>query len=312
MLLNVLSDSQVHNMDDILLYHYLEFGIALLDGGNLKVQKTIYNFCKAYQKTETMFSKFHTIIQQQIETMQSKIDKEKLNEDEGAEDNNAEAELKSLVLEKLLRFLQLFAEGHNLELQDYVRHQANSRNNYNLVISVIELLRTYEKRLVPDNYDNIMKCLDTLAELVQGPCPENQIALLDSNFLDFAKEIFKKKIKPKTKGSFVENNSNEETETQRWQNTLELEAKKAQTNNELKEELPPWMIARLKLKVVILTNSLLESRNSKQIVKHIMRSIPFDLLKKNVSQIYKLYRDMYGNQYTGECFGHVILILFNS
>lgn len=305
MLLNVFSDSQVHNMDDNLLYHYLEFGIALLNGGNLKVQKTIFNFCKAYQKTEVMFSRFYSIIQAQIETLQLKHEQEKQNEGEAAEVKDPEGDLKSLVLEKLLRFLQLFTEGHNLDLQNYLRHQTSSRNNYDLVSIIIELLRTYQKRLVPDNYENIMRCLDTLAEFVQGPCPENQIALLDSKFLEFAHEIFSKRIRPKVKETVFEFNPNEDTEIQMLKNAKEMELKRQQAMNKSAQELPPWMIARLKLKVIILVNSLLESRNSKQIVKRIMRSIPFEVLKKNVTEIYRLYKDMYGTKYTEEGFGHV-------
>ena len=49
-------------------------------------------------------------------------------------------ELQSKILKKTLRCLQLFTEGHNIDLQDYIRKQTNSRNNYNMVEIIIELL----------------------------------------------------------------------------------------------------------------------------------------------------------------------------
>ena len=32
----------------------------------------------------------------------------------------------------------------------------------------------YHFDLSSDNFENIMRCLDTLTEFVQGPCPANQ------------------------------------------------------------------------------------------------------------------------------------------
>jgi hypothetical protein len=56
---------------------------------------------------------------------------------------------------------------------------------------VADLLKTYyfEERTVKQ-YSNMLKCLDTLNELVQGPCPENQIAVADSKFFDIVQDLF--------------------------------------------------------------------------------------------------------------------------
>lgn len=35
-----------------------------------------------------------------------------------------------------------------------------------------------------------MKCLDTLNELVQGPCLENQMAVAESKFFDIVIDLF--------------------------------------------------------------------------------------------------------------------------
>ena len=66
-----------------------------------------------------------------------------------------------------LRVLQLFTEGHNLELQTYLRHQLYSRNSYDMISQVIELLHVYQANLNEKNYENILRCLETLTEFVQ-------------------------------------------------------------------------------------------------------------------------------------------------
>jgi inositol 1,4,5-triphosphate receptor type 1/inositol 1,4,5-triphosphate receptor type 3 len=42
-------------------------------------------------------------------------------------------------------------------------------------------------------YDNMTRCLDTLNELVQGPCAENQIAVAESKFFEIASDLFTQK-----------------------------------------------------------------------------------------------------------------------
>lgn len=50
-------------------------------------------------------------------------------------DDDSEAE----ILEKIMTFLQLFCEGHNLDLQKYIRKQANSKSNFDLLILTVDL-----------------------------------------------------------------------------------------------------------------------------------------------------------------------------
>mmetsp|Transcript_30988 Transcript_30988/g.28188 ORF Transcript_30988/g.28188 Transcript_30988/m.28188 type:complete len:143 (+) Transcript_30988:6059-6487(+) len=114
------------------------------------------------------------------------------NYDDKEEEEKYEGSLKPIILEKVLRFLQLFTEGHNLDLQNYIRFQSNSRSKYNIVEAVIELLRVYYLNLVKGNYENIVKCLDTLTEFVQGPCAENQLALIDGKFFEVAAGLLSK------------------------------------------------------------------------------------------------------------------------
>lgn len=159
MVLTVLSSSV--SIDSEILLAYLNLLVALLEGGNNKVQKTIFNYFQTFSRSEVIFAKFHSIIASQT-SKQNRASKEQILE------NLLESGASELViLEKTLRVLQLFTEGHYLDLQNYIRDQTNSRNNYDLVSAVVDLLRSYLNNLSQANYENIMGCLDTLAEFVQ-------------------------------------------------------------------------------------------------------------------------------------------------
>jgi len=295
MLLSIFSDSKNAIKDDDLMSEFLSFWISLLEGGNQNVQRTIYNFCMVYQKSEVMFAKFYSIIYEQIEYLQVKTAMKTESE------NGAQLErhsIKSLILEKLLRLLQLFTEGHYLDLQNYLRYQTHSRNRYNIVEAVIELLKIYYQDLIQENYENIIRCLDTLNEFVQGPCPENQLAMIDGKFFDVAVGLLSKKI-PKEKKA--------KTETSRIYkaNTYVptgFNFNERMSNNN--RQLERWMLSRLKYKVMILLNSLLEMRSSDSVVSRIMRSLPLQVLKINLVKVYRKYKKTYGTTYSMDAFKH--------
>ena len=170
MFLNLISDSKERALEDDLMDQLLSFMIKLLEGGNIIVQKKIYNFFTYYQKSEYLFWNFYGIITESIKTINqikttvhstitkfAEINKEQLHKET----------LKSEILMKTLRLLQLFTEGHNRDLQNYMRFQNNSRNQHDMVSIIVELLDCYHKHLNVDNYENLTKCLDTLTEFVQ-------------------------------------------------------------------------------------------------------------------------------------------------
>lgn len=170
MFLNLISDSKGNVLEDDLLNQLLSFMIKLLEGGNSKVQKTIYNFFTSYPKSEILFWKFHGIITESIIIINESKRTVHSTITQFVEINQEQVDkeiLKSIILMKSLRLLQLFTEGHNLDLQNYMRFQTNSRNNYDMVSITVELLECYHKNLNIDNYENYTKCLDTLTEFVQ-------------------------------------------------------------------------------------------------------------------------------------------------
>jgi len=188
MFLTVMSDSSNASMDPEVLNSFLELGIKLLEGGNTRIQKNIYNYCVTFQKSEALFAKFYAVITTFSNRLKRQVTSEamELELTELAEDYS---NLGPVILENTLRLLQLFTEGHYTDLQNYVRFQTNSRNSYDMVAAVTELLRSYLNHMNQANYESIMRCLDTLAEFVQGPCPENQMSLIDGKFFEVVNSI---------------------------------------------------------------------------------------------------------------------------
>jgi inositol 1,4,5-triphosphate receptor type 1 len=115
----------------------------MIEGGNKNVQTTIFNFLSTNNKSEVLFFKFNNIIKKQIEFIEENF---KLKHQKGPQidiGSDPLHEQEILILYNVLKFLQNCVEGHYLDLQDYFRHQYQSRNNYDMVSSVADLLRAY-------------------------------------------------------------------------------------------------------------------------------------------------------------------------
>ena len=146
-------------------------------------QKSAYNYFITIPTSEYIFEKFYLIINDQIEEI--KANKHNKKEIFSKKKVSVENEnLKKSILEKILRIMQMLTEGHYLEMQLYLREQTNSRNSYDLVSSVIELLYVYHADLGVSNYFNILRCFETLTEVVQV-----SLILIHKNFCYFLKRV---------------------------------------------------------------------------------------------------------------------------
>jgi len=159
------------NDDKEYLYALFTFMIRILHGGNTAVQRTIYDFFLTSTDSEKFFRKINHLLEQEVDNVEhiSKSDASKEHSQLGM---------------KLLRLLQLFCEGHNLDLQNYLRQQTNSKANYDLVTLATKLLSSY--RVNKRNFESVMQCFDTITELIQGPCKANQATIVNSKFLEFS------------------------------------------------------------------------------------------------------------------------------
>ena len=97
-------------------------------------------------------------------------------------------------LRLLLQFLQLWSEGHNNAMQQMMLKQ-DARKSYNLVQNVVSNL----ERLTADTdalrgatnegLDLLSAICDFLAEILQGPCRENQDFLVHASLVTYLKRI---------------------------------------------------------------------------------------------------------------------------
>ncbi|KAL9888086.1 inositol 1,4,5,-trisphosphate receptor isoform 2-T2 [Glossina fuscipes fuscipes] len=133
---------------------------------------------------------------------------EKLEKHKDSKEDRNKLSNKVLVMQPILRFLQLLCENHNPDLQNLLRHQ-NHKTNYNLVSETLMfldcicgsttgglgLLGLY---INENNVALINQTLETLTEYCQGPCHENQncIATHESNGLDIITALILNNINP--------------------------------------------------------------------------------------------------------------------
>ncbi|XP_043506455.1 inositol 1,4,5-trisphosphate receptor isoform X5 [Frieseomelitta varia] len=126
----------------------------------------------------------------------------------GNERDEGQLSGKVLVMQPILRFLQLLCENHNRDLQNFLRNQ-NNKTNFNLVSETLMfldcicgsttgglgLLGLY---INEQNVALINQTLETLTEYCQGPCHDNQncIATHESNGLDIITALILNDINP--------------------------------------------------------------------------------------------------------------------
>lgn len=94
---------------------------------------------------------------------------------------------------RLLRLLQLLCEGHNLKMQEYLREQrkdgAVCAFTVNMVATIGTLLCRFSRMPHKITMEVGQQLLDTLTEMVQGPCPGAQTDLSQPNILDSCKDL---------------------------------------------------------------------------------------------------------------------------
>uniref|UniRef100_A0A8D2JDS0 Inositol 1,4,5-trisphosphate receptor n=1 Tax=Varanus komodoensis TaxID=61221 RepID=A0A8D2JDS0_VARKO len=113
-----------------------------------------------------------------------------------------------LIMEPILRFLQLLCENHNRDLQNFLRCQ-NNKTNYNLVCETLQFLdimcgsttgRLGLLGLYINEYNValITQTLETLTEYCQGPCHENQSCIVthESNGIDIITALILNDVSP--------------------------------------------------------------------------------------------------------------------
>ncbi|XP_043499298.1 ryanodine receptor isoform X4 [Polistes fuscatus] len=184
----------------------LELGISILRGGNIEIQRGMLNHLKE-KKDVGFFTSIAGLMNScsvlDLDAFERNTKAEGLgvgSEGAAGEKNMHDAEFTCA----LFRFIQLTCEGHNLDWQNYLRTQAGNTTTVNVVICTVDyLLRLQEsimdfywhyssKELIdPAGKANFFKAIgvasqvfNTLTEVIQGPCAQNQQALAHSRLWD--------------------------------------------------------------------------------------------------------------------------------
>ncbi|EGR27925.1 MIR domain protein [Ichthyophthirius multifiliis] len=299
MLLNLLSDYSNPQYSDLIFGDLIQFGIKLLEGGNREIQKSFYAYFMCYTSSEVLFKRLHTQISEQITMLKQNI----------VDTNNLNLYLfqeKDDIILSILQFLQLLAEGHYLELQRYMKFQTKNYHNFDLIEVIIELLNQYFKKKQIIFVKNMTQCFDTLTEYIQGPCIENQYALIQDNFLDLASNLLaideiiddiNLQIKKKKRKV-------QQDQKQQIQKVEQIDKNKVQEDAE-DEPFPKWEIAKLKYKCSITLISLLEARQKNgDITSRMMKTLNIDIIKRNIVDIYHQFIDINNGIYDSNIFNH--------
>ena len=300
-------------------YHYLysliNFGIKLLHRGNPNVQRTLYEFFRENSSSEKFFRKISSLMQ-----------KESINKNSTSKLNSSHKQ-ESKMLMKILRLLQLFCEGHNLELQNYLRHQTHSKNSYDLLAMTIQVLDSM--KVNKKTYNTVMQCFDTLTELIQGPCKANQVGIAHSKFLEYSIALLaeepkvieyyglRNERKDRTFGSStVFGLSKADSSSKDGASTIMarrrgISDKKSESNFQQdsksriisfnpirrKMKIEPAQLSHVKYKCLITLVSLLELNDeNSDLLGRIRRVIPVSIIAKNLAQVYEQYKSKYKNQ----------------
>eukprot|EP01061_Rhynchopus_euleeides_P010284 TRINITY_DN1971_c0_g3_i1.p1 TRINITY_DN1971_c0_g3~~TRINITY_DN1971_c0_g3_i1.p1 ORF type:complete len:2734 (+),score=1123.83 TRINITY_DN1971_c0_g3_i1:1047-8204(+) len=183
------------------------FGIALLHGGNKKVQDSMLSFF--LNNDESFFESMKDSIRLASERLRQRSTEYHLF------DEHSEPLSRSLgSIAQVLRLLQLVCEGHHLRLQNYIRLQDDNLRSTNVVREVpmfLRILMQYDGLLTRNStalgvsinpcplpradkeylLELAQQTFDTLTEFCQGPCAENQTEIVGCNICGLVDGLMK-------------------------------------------------------------------------------------------------------------------------
>uniref|UniRef100_A0A8C1C424 Inositol 1,4,5-trisphosphate receptor n=1 Tax=Cyprinus carpio carpio TaxID=630221 RepID=A0A8C1C424_CYPCA len=216
LIMNATSDRVFH--ESILL------AIALLEGGNTIIQHSFFKRLTEDKNSEKFFRVFYdrmkaaqleikatvTVNTSDLGNKRPDNTPDKETPQRGGDKGTEQGEMSPviLIMQPILRFLQLLCENHNRDLQNFLRCQ-NNKNNYNLVCETLQfldcicgsttgglgLLGLYINQ---HNVALINQTVESLTEYCQGPCHDNQncIATHESNGIDIIIALILNDINP--------------------------------------------------------------------------------------------------------------------
>ena len=267
----------------------IRLSIRLLKGGNLNIQNEFILYFLNVQASEYFFERIEYYIRKETKViMNGTLPPEVRHPCYGEAPQYTRF---------ILRLLQLFCENHNKQLQNYIRHQTNSRLNHDMVSLTVALLAALMKKMHFRRFHLMSQCFDTLTEFIQGPCSENQISIIEGQFLDIAVNI----LSYNEQSNLLERYPSLQTDDT---SAVAYDEEVLQENDQ-RTYLHGWMISHLKHKCMITLHSLLEGRSDNYVVTHMIRKFHLELLKANLLSYYENYERRYKpGYYYEDLFGH--------
>nr|KAJ3421656.1 hypothetical protein HK105_002785 [Polyrhizophydium stewartii] len=92
-----------------------------------------------------------------------------------------------------MRLMQLIVEGHNLVLQDYLRHQPDNVKSFDLVKDTVEYLQALVPLATEQTIPLMIQVFDTLIDFAQG-CPGNQVDIFNCKVIQPVNQIIGEKF----------------------------------------------------------------------------------------------------------------------
>jgi hypothetical protein len=160
--------------------------------------------------------------------------------------------------------MQLLCEGHNLECQKLLQKQPGNVA-YDLIAYTLDIVRLLTcdmpADLDEDRFEAACQGLDTLIEVIQGPCQTAQASLMNSKVLDVCKSIMADQF-----------------------------AEAFPDEHALSDEPHP-LIMDVKEKTVCLLLSLLEGVDNKAVFRQFGETLDFEVLKARMAHVYRVCVD---------------------
>lgn len=169
---------------------------------------------------------------------------------------------------RIMRFLQLLCENHNIKLQDHLREQNNRDGvtlgkNFDFPTFISNMLGVFAKQANVATMELGGQLIDALIEFVQGPCRGNQKALISAKIIDNSRD-------------FITN----------YQETgYETEMKSKGFDVEDPDHIE--IINETKQKLVTLLLALLEGTPEITVINKMSQSLDFTLMKERMYYVYK-------------------------
>ena len=197
MVINLIADSDhVSTDDDDIVSESLGVGIILLEKGKRHAQDEFYSLFKGSENQQLFHAFRERLVRAERGISAFYAAFHRVGQEMGEECSAhghvlTVAGVKNIITQdracmgfvgshanEILRFLQLLCEGHNKDMQEYVRFQG--RTSTDLVTCTADFLAVMSRHSCPATIELTNQCVDTLIEFVQNPCYSNQKGLVDT------------------------------------------------------------------------------------------------------------------------------------